>query len=71
MEKISGTVKSWNEKDGYGYIEIPNEDDVFVHFSGIEDRNRNLTIGENVKLVVINGVRGPQAALVSRDLETE
>lgn len=67
MEKINGIVKSWNEKDGYGYIEVPNEDDIFVHFSGIEDRNRNLEIGEEVKFVVINGVRGPQAALVTRD----
>ncbi|MDR3241357.1 MAG: cold shock domain-containing protein [Lactobacillaceae bacterium] len=64
MEKISGTVKNWNSENGYGYIEVPGEEDVFVHFSGIEGSVRDLTPGEAVKLVVIQGVRGPQAALV-------
>ncbi|MCM0582419.1 cold-shock protein [Weissella diestrammenae] len=64
MEKIIGKVKNWESEKGYGYIEVSGEPDVFVHFSGLEGSLRNLVPGSDVKLVVIQGVRGPQAALV-------
>ncbi|MDR3191089.1 MAG: cold shock domain-containing protein [Lactobacillaceae bacterium] len=65
MEKITGTVKNWNSENGFGYIEVEHEDDIFVHFSALEDHAlRDLRPGETVKFVVIQGSRGPQAALV-------
>ncbi|MFL1695189.1 cold-shock protein [Weissella kandleri] len=66
MEKIKGEVKTWNDQQGFGYISMPGEEDVFVHFSGIQAYEKNLTVGEEVQLVVVPGVRGPQAALVEK-----
>ncbi|KRN75196.1 hypothetical protein IV73_GL000958 [Weissella kandleri] len=66
MEKIKGEVKTWNDQQGFGYISSLGEDDVFVHFSAIQAYEKNLTVGEEVQLVVVPGVRGPQAALVEK-----
>jgi CspA family cold shock protein len=63
VEKITGSVKTWNADKGFGFIEVQNEPDVFVHFSAIESKNvRDLLPGSEVKLMVVQGVRGPQAA---------
>lgn len=60
-----GYVKIWDEEKGFGYIEITGQDDIFVHFSGIvSDGFKALTVGEYVEFVVVEGVRGPQAAQV-------
>ncbi|WP_374111333.1 cold-shock protein [uncultured Weissella sp.] len=65
MEKLIGTVKTWEDGKGFGFIESDDMDDVFVHFSGIiNTRERTLVPGQKVKFVVAPGVRGPQAALV-------
>ncbi|MBM7617831.1 CspA family cold shock protein [Weissella uvarum] len=65
MEKLHGTVKTWDDDKGFGFIQAPDMDDVFVHFSGLENmRVRSLPIGAAVSFVVVPGVRGPQAALV-------
>ena len=65
MEKISGYVKTWQSDKGFGFIELKGEDDVFVHLSAIQTpRVRDLTVGQEVKLVVVQGIRGPQAAAV-------
>ncbi|TYC49838.1 cold-shock protein [Weissella muntiaci] len=62
MQKIDGIVRAWNSESGFGFIEVKNEDDVFVHFSGIETPGvRDLIPGSEVKLMVVAGVRGPQA----------
>lgn len=62
-----GTVKWFNEAKGYGFIGVPGEDDVFVHFTGIaetgEDR-RNLQQGQKVKFEIVEGRKGPQAGNV-------
>ncbi|MCW0952631.1 cold shock domain-containing protein [Weissella ceti] len=60
MEKVLGTVKSWDK--GFGFIEIKGEPDVFVHYSQIETQNvRRLNEGQKVALMVVQGLRGPQA----------
>ncbi|GAB3230805.1 cold-shock protein [Glycomyces halotolerans] len=63
----TGTVKWFDAGKGYGFIE-PDEgrDDVFVHFSGIEDSGgyRSLTEGQRVSFDVTRGDRGEQAAHV-------
>ncbi|MBM7623010.1 cold shock domain-containing protein [Sporohalobacter salinus] len=59
---LSGTVKWFDSKKGFGFIERPDEDDVFVHYSAIsEDGFKNLEEGEEVEFEVVEGDKGPQA----------
>ena len=59
-----GTVKWFNEK-GFGFIEVEGENDVFVHFSAInQDGYKSLEEGQSVEFEVVEGDRGPQAANV-------
>lgn len=59
---LSGTVKWFDSKKGFGFIERPDEDDVFVHYSAIaEDGFKNLEEGAEVEFEVVEGDKGPQA----------
>jgi CspA family cold shock protein len=62
-ERENGTVKWFNNKKGYGFIEREQGDDVFVHFTCIRDTGgfRSLDEGQTVELTVIQGDKGPQA----------
>ena len=63
----TGTVKWFNAEKGYGFISIPGEDDVFVHFSAINsDGVKTLEEGQEVQFDVVQGAKGPQAANVVR-----
>ena len=35
---MTGKVKFFNEKKGFGFIGVENRDDVFVHFSAIKSQ---------------------------------
>jgi CspA family cold shock protein len=60
-----GTVKWFNSKKGYGFIQPEDgSDDVFVHYSGIkggEDEFRIIYEGDIVEYEVVEGRKGPQA----------
>jgi len=59
----TGTVKWFDGKKGYGFIEREDGDDVFAHFSAIEeDGFKNLDEGQEVEFEIVEGDRGPQAA---------
>ncbi len=61
-EKVTGTVKWFNESKGYGFIEQSSGPDVFAHFSAIVgDGFRTLSEGQKVEFTVTQGQRGPQA----------
>ncbi len=61
-----GTVKWFNAEKGYGFIERPDGDDVFVHFSEIKTEGfRTLTEGQRVSFEVTQGAKGLQASDVS------
>jgi len=63
----TGTVKWFDAKKGYGFIEREDGDDVFVHFSAIQDEGfKTLEDGEEVEFEIVEGDRGPQAAEVVR-----
>ncbi|MCG0957756.1 cold shock protein CspA [Staphylococcus aureus] len=60
-----GTVKWFNAEKGFGFIEVEGENDVFVHFSAInQDGYKSLEEGQAVEFEVVEGDRGPQTANV-------
>lgn len=66
MEK--GVVKWFNGSKGFGFISREDGQDVFVHFSAIEDNGgyRSLDEGEQVEFEVTEGPKGLQAASVRK-----
>ncbi|GEL78612.1 cold shock domain-containing protein [Tenuibacillus multivorans] len=62
---MTGTVKWFNAEKGFGFIERPDGDDVFVHFSAIQAEGfKTLAEGQTVEFEIVEGDRGPQAANV-------
>ncbi|ALM57024.1 cold shock protein CspA [Staphylococcus gallinarum] len=62
-----GTVKWFNAEKGFGFIEVEGENDVFVHFSAINQEGyKSLEEGQSVEFEVVEGDRGPQAANVAK-----
>ena len=65
-ERVTGTVKWFNAAKGYGFIERPDGDDVFVHYSAIRGQGfRNLEEGQSVEFTVEQGQKGLQATDVA------
>ncbi|ASN05553.1 cold-shock protein [Virgibacillus necropolis] len=63
----NGTVKWFNAEKGYGFIQVENGDDVFVHYSAIQEEGfKTLEEGQEVSFEIIEGERGPQAANVTK-----
>jgi len=62
---LTGTVKWFNAEKGYGFIQVENGEDVFVHFSAIQgDGFKSLEEGQAVEFDITEGNRGSQAANV-------
>ena len=62
-DKITGTVKWFNEEKGFGFLtQDGGGKDVFVHFSAINGSGRRtLHEGQKVTMEVTQGQKGPQA----------
>jgi len=64
-ERVTGTVKWFDRRKGYGFIGQPDGPDVFVHFSAIAgEGHRNLSDGQSVSFRVEDSARGLQAVEV-------
>ena len=65
---VEGTVKWFNEKRGYGFIEQDGTaEDVFVHYSAIQSEGfRTLSEGERVVFEVSSGPKGLHALNVTK-----
>lgn len=62
-----GRVKWFNAEKGFGFIEVEDGDDVFVHYSAIQIEGfKTLNEGDEVSFDIVEGSRGPQAANVTR-----
>lgn len=61
----NGTVKWFNAEKGYGFIQVEGGNDIFVHFSAIDEEGfKSLEEGQEVTFETVEGDRGPQAANV-------
>ena len=58
-----GTVKWFNQKKGFGFIEQEDGEDLFVHFSQVEGEIKD---GDSVEFEVGEGPKGPNAINVSK-----
>ena len=61
-DRITGTVKWFNENKGFGFITRESGPDVFAHFSAIQSPGfKTLFEGQTVEFAVVDGQKGPQA----------
>lgn len=65
---MKGVVKRFNEKKGYGFIQIDGEDrDVFVHYSDVEGEGfKTLAPGDKVEFELAEGDKGLKAVQVRK-----
>ena len=64
----NGTVKWFNDSKGFGFIQQDNGEDVFVHFSAIQDDGfKSLAEGQAVMFDIVQGPKGLQAANVNKN----
>ncbi|CAM2826101.1 cold shock domain-containing protein [Fructilactobacillus fructivorans] len=62
---MKGTIKSYERDKGFGYIQVPNSDNVFMHITGIISGNpKQIKAGDSVDFVKAMGQHGFQAAKV-------
>ena len=66
-DKKTGTVKWFDSKKGYGFIELEGNDDIFVHFSDIvEEGYKSLKDGQKVEFEVEKDDSGEKAKDVTK-----
>ena len=62
-----GTVKWFNDRKGYGFINQEEGQDVFVQFSSIDEAGfKSLSEGNRVSFDVEESDRGPEAKNVKK-----
>ncbi len=65
-ERVTGTVKWFNNSKGYGFLSQDNGPDVFVHHSAIQGEGyHSLEEGQKVEFNIEQGPKGLQAAYVA------
>ena len=63
-----GTVKWFDDKKGFGFIEQEDGPDVFVHHSNINAKDfKSLKEGDRVTFNIEQGKKGPTAVNVTAD----
>ena len=62
-ERVTGTVKWFNEDKGFGFIEREDGgEDVFLHFSALSGAGfKTVAEGARVEFSVVAGPKGPKA----------
>ncbi|GAB4276272.1 MAG: cold-shock protein [Candidatus Promineifilaceae bacterium] len=66
-DRITGTVKWFNDQKGYGFLTQENGPDVFVHHSAIQAAGfRSLAEDDRVEFSIEQGPKGPSATNVVR-----
>lgn len=57
----TGKIKWYDETKGFGFIEVENSKDVFIHRTGLAERYQRLEEGEEVEFEIKDGEKGPIA----------
>ena len=66
-QRVTGTVKWFNDAKGFGFLAQEGGKDVFVHHSAIVAEGfRSLTEGDKVEFTIEQGPKGPSAVNVRR-----
>jgi CspA family cold shock protein len=66
-ERVTGTVKWFNDQKGYGFLSQDDGSDVFVHHSAIQSEGfRSLAEGDHVEFSIEQGPKGLAAADVRK-----
>ena len=66
-QRVTGTVKWFNDAKGYGFLSYAGGKDVFVHHSAIVAEGfRTLAEGDKVEFSIEQGAKGPSAVNVRR-----
>ncbi|MGH6630777.1 MAG: cold-shock protein [Arenimonas sp.] len=64
----TGTVKWFDNAKGYGFIQRPQGEDVFVHYRAIRGEGyRTLQEGQQVEFNIVQGQKGLQAEDVAAE----
>lgn len=64
---MTGKVKWFDDKKGYGFITAADGKEVFVHYSAVQGHgHRTLTENEEVEFTVENSDKGQRASNVIR-----
>ena len=65
IKLVKGTIKWFNSRKGFGFINSEEGNDVFVHFSALagddDDDFKTLNENDEVEFDVVQGDKGPQA----------
>ena len=66
-DRKTGTVKWFDAKKGYGFIELEGSDDIFVHYSDILDEGyKFLKDGQKVEFDIEKDDQGEKARNVKK-----
>ena len=66
-DRVSGTVKWFNNAKGFGFITHNEGSDVFVHFRSLRGEGyRTLDEGQTVEFTLVDGPKGLQAEDVTK-----
>jgi CspA family cold shock protein len=67
--RSKGTVKWFSDQKGFGFIEQPDGEDLFVHHTAIQQQDggfKTLSEGQEVEFDIVEGPKGLQAANVTK-----
>ena len=64
-QRIRGTVKWFDTRKGFGFIQMEGSPDIFVHYSSISGEGfKDLEEGDPVEFTLEDGPKGPHALQV-------